>query len=545
MKRKISLMVILVLLLMHVLTGCSLGKAPGVGDMTGAGSGEGVLKLGVVAKGYGDEYLYALAEAYQEKTGIETVVTKSTPLETALRSLLNAGEQNNDIDVFFDIWNVGMSALATKNYINGYDRAFATLSDIYDAVPEGYGDNKTLEEIVMPYALKASTWGGEEQGFGDGEQYFLCYATGMEGLMYNADLFEKYNLEVPKTTNQMFALMDQMKTINKGSYAVNEDGNKIYPYIYSGNVNYSNYPATAWWAQYDGVKVFELAQEGKNADGVYTVDSAKSVGKLSSFGIVSKLLAQESGYTDPTAYSSQFTDIQMKFLDNQAFMMSNGEWVEREMSGNFKDQSLNIKFMRIPMNSDIIIQCDSVKTEEQLVEVVSYIDGDITTRPTYLSDADLTRLTEARSVYCSEGNQHIAYIPVYSNMVDEAKDFLLFMMSKEGQEIMMNTCYGNMAPLNVDMTTFKGYDQISSLQKSKYEIISSTVGVSLVGNNYSHPMSYAGGVRTFYDNPNMESAFGIIKSSASFMTPEELWMSDYNKLASNWDTAIKNAGVSN
>lgn len=541
MKKKIVVCMLTGLMLISSLAGCSLGRAQT--DTNDLSEGD-VLKLGVLAKGYGDEYVYALAEAYETKTGVKTIVEKSTPLDTALRSMVQAGEEINDIDIFFDIWNTGMNAVATKNYVNGYERAFVSLSDIYDKELEGYGTGKTLKETVMPYALQACTWGGEE-GFGDGEQYFVCYVTGMEGLVYNATLFEKYGLEVPKTTNQMFTLMEQMKKLDNGTYAKNDDGRNIYPYIYSGNVNYTNFPAKAWWAQYDGLEVFELAQKGKNADGVYTVDSLKSAGKLSAFNIASKLLAQDSGYFDTTAYASAFTDVQVKFLDNQAFMMSTGEWLEREMSDNFGDSSVDVRFMRIPMNSDIVNKCDSVKTEEQLVETIAYIDGDTSERPVYLSDADLEKLVEARSIYASEGNQHIAYIPVYSDMVDSAKDFLLFMLSKEGQEIVMERCNGNTAPLNVNFTTFEQYANISDFQKSKLEMMVSDIGVSLVGDIYVHPMAYAGGVRVFYDSPNMENAFGTIKSSSSFMTPKELWMADYNNMTSNWEKALKSAGVSN
>lgn len=543
-KRGIALALSAVMIL-QMLTGCSLGKAKEGGENSVGNSGDGVLKLAVQARGYGDEYLKQLAKAYEEKTGVKTSLVKSIADGSALRAGLQAGEKNNDIDIIFDIWPTAMGVLATANYVKGYERAFLPISDIYDKVPEGYGTDKTLEELMMPYALRASTWGGKDAGFGDGEQYFVCYATGMEGLIYNVSLFEKYNLTEPKTTNEFFALMEKMKKLENGSYAKNAEGHDIYPYVYSGKANYSNYLATAWWAQYDGINNFNLALEGKDASGNYTANSVKAVGRLSAMTLVSKLLNQKSGYADTTNYSISFTDVQLKFLDNQAFMMSTGDWIEREMEANFEGESLNIAFMRIPINSDIILNCDSVTTEEQLVETITYIDGETTTRPSYLSDADLARIKEARSVYCSEGNQHIAYIPVYSDMAEEAKDFLLFMLSKEGQEIMTEYCYGNMAPMNVDVTQFRTYDSLSSLQLSKYEMVVSEVGLGLVGNNYSHPMAYVGGVQTFYNVPSFESAFGVVETSSSFMTPEEMWQADYERMAANWSTNMQKAGVSN
>ena len=457
-----------------------------------------------------------------------------------MSSQLLAGAKNNDIDIIFDISPRLMRNVAVSNYVSGYERAYVDLSEIYNEVPEGYDTDKTLEELISPYALAASTWGGDSEGYGDGKQYFAVYTTGVEGLVYNADLFAEYKLTIPKTTNQLFDVMDQIKKLK----AKNNDGRVIYPYVYSGKANYSNYLGVAWWAQFDGVDVFYNMLEGKDASGTYSADSLKSPGKLSAMTIVSKIMDSDNGYADEGCYTQNFTDAQMKFLDGQAFMMSTGEWVEREMSGNFGEQDLNIQLMRAPINSDIILQCDSVKNEKQLIEAVTYIDGE-GEKPSYLSETDEARLKEARGVICSEGNQHVAYIPAYSNMAEEAKDFLAFMYSKAGQEIMLQYSYGNMAPLDVDVTKFDNYAELSAFQKSKYGMQTSEVGFNLVGNCYYHPMAYAGSVETFYNVPSMENAFGAVKSSDTYMTAEEIWLADYNRMAAKWDNEMKEAGVSN
>lgn len=541
-KRGVAL-VVAIMTAMQLVTGCSLGRAPE--SANGAASGE-ELQLGIVAKGYGDEFLKQLASAYEAKTGVKTTVVKSSAATDWVAPALLSGEKNNDIDIIFDINPNLMSSLAKKNYVKGYDRAFADLSDIYNEVPEGYDTDKPLKELMSSYAMRASTWDLEGEGYGDGKQYFICYASGIEGLVYNRALFEKYNLEEPRTTTEFFAILDKIKTISNGTYAKNDDGRTIYPYVYSGQTNYSNYLATVWWAQCDGVDAFNRALEGKDAAGNYTADSLKAQGKLSAMTHVSKLLDIESGYTDSsTCYSQNFTNAQVLFMDGQAFMMSTGEWLEREMSGNFSDAGLEVAFMRIPVNSDIVLRCGSVKTDEQLSEVIAYIDGDVEARPSYLSDADLEIIREARSVYCSEGNQHLAYIPAYSNMAEEAKDFLRFMMSKEGQEIMLQYSYGNMAPLNVDVTKFTQYENLSYFQKAKYEMWSSEIGMTLVGNNYSHPMAYAGGVTTFSNNPSFETAFGVVSTSSSYKTPLEIWTKDYEDAAKRWDSKMEQAGVSN
>lgn len=535
------------LVVMMLLSGCSLGKAPGSIGGNGGGSAEKgtELQIGIVAKGYGDEFAKQLAAGFEEKTGIKTEVVKSNAMGDWVSGQLLAGAENNDIDIIFDIRPTAMRDIAVSNYIKGYERAYVDLSDIYNEVLEGYGIDKTLKEIVSPYALRSVTWDLEGEGYGDGKQYFVNYVTGVEGLLYNVDLFEKYNLTEPKTTTEFFALLEKIKTLESGSYAKNDDGREIYPYVYSGKVDYTNMIARVWWAQYDGTDTYNKVLQGKDANGNYSTDSLKTQGKLSALNFASKLLAQDSGYTNPSSYNQSFTNAQVMFLDEQAFMMVTGDWVEREMSGNFESDSVNIAYMRIPVNSNIIKQCDTVTTEERLVETIAYVDGDTDTRPEYLSDSDLERIIEARALYSCEGNQHIAYIPAYSNMVEEAKDFFRFMLSKEGQEIMLQYSYGNMAPLNVDVTAFEYYASLSTLQKSKYDMLNSNIGLSLIGENYSHPMGYAGGVRDFYTSPTMETAFGVVKTSASYMTAKEYWEADYNLMAKDWEKMMTQAGVSN
>ena len=528
----ISIILAVSMVITMALTGCS-------GNLNGGPGGQGqatpeTLQIGVVNKGYGDQFAYKLAEAFEAKTGIDTMVVKSNSSNWTETTVLS-GAKNNQIDVIFDINNLAMKNLATAYYVDGYERAYADLSDIYEAPLEGYNTDKPLKELVYPYSLEACTWGGADKGYGDGKQYFVNWATGFEGLVYNKALFNKYGLSVPKTTNEMLALMDQMKALN----AKNADGYDIYPFAYSGKVNYLHYPQLVWWAQYDGIDNFNKILQGKDANGNYTAESQKTIGKLSSFTIVSNLLDLDKKYADPNSSSYNFTDAQVFFLAEQAFMMSTGDWLEREMSTNFEG-NMEIAFMRIPVNSDIVANCTTVKDDAQLSEVIAYIDGDVAEKPAYVSDADLAYIQSARSMYCSEGNQHICYIPAYSNNIEAGKQFIQFMLSKEGQEIMLAHSFGNMAMLNVDASQFNYYNSLSPLQKSKLDIMHNA---TFVGKNYVHPMYYAGGMELMYNN--LEMVFGVSKSSGSYKSPKTFWEEEYSRISGKYDSMMSQAGVSN
>lgn len=537
--RKLLCLLLALIMAVSVLTACTGNQGGNQGGAQGGKASPTTLQIGVENKGYGEDFAKELAKAFEAKTGIDTMVVKSNSSDWTETALL-AGSKNNDIDVIFDINNLAMKNLATAYYVDECERAYADLSDIYDQPLEGYNTDKTLEELVYPYSLDACTWGGEDKGYGDGKQYFVTWATGFEGLVYNKTLFEKYGFSVPKTTDEMFALMEQMKTVNNGTYAVNADGDTIYPFAYSGKANYLHFPQLVWWAQYDGIDTFNNTLQGKDANGNYAAESQKSIGKLSSFTIVADMLSSENKYTDPNSANYSFTDAQVYFLIEQAFMMSTGDWLEREMSNNKFENEKEIRFMPIPVNSDIIANCDSVTTDEQLSQVISYIDGDTAEKPAFVSDADLAYISSARSMYCCEGNQHICYIPAYSNNIEAGKQFIQFMLSKEGQEIMLQYSFGNMAMLNVDVSQFDYYGSLSSLQQSKLAIMKNA---TFVGKNYVHPMYYAGGMELCYNV--MEMSFGVDSGSGSYKTAREFWEQEFSMVSTKYDTIMSQAGVSN
>lgn len=501
---------------------------------------EDTLQIAIINKGYGSKFVYKLAEAYEAKTGVKTSVVKDTSLSTWSEVALKSGAKNNQVDVFFDIAQM-MKPLATKGYIEGYDRAFVDLSDVFSSVAEGYG-NKTIRELTSEYSLHEVTW-GDGKNWGDGKQYFANWAIGLEGLMYNKALFEKYNLTVPRTTTEMFNLFTTIKSISSGSYAKTTDGANIYPFVYSGKVNYMLYPAVTWWAQYDGVDTFNNYLQGKNKEGIYTADSLLSSGRLEAFKTVNQMILKTNGYVSDLCSSMEFTDAQMYFLGGEAFMMSSGDWIEREMEENFDPKTLQISFMKMPIVSSIIdvVPNKSIGNDAKLIEVIDYVDGN-GSKPVGVTDADIEYVAQARKIVCSEAGQHIMYVPIYSNMINEAKNFIKFTLSKAGQEILLENSYGNMSPLKVNINTFNYSSQLTPFEKSKYDIYNSD---TVLIREYSHPMGYLGGVQLFYNDPYMESAFGLINTSSQFMTPEQLWTKDYNAKRTDWNTMMQNAGVSN
>ena len=77
MKKRIIVLGLVAIMILQMLAGCSKKTTDEGGKVKGQDTGT-ELQIGVVAKGYGDEFAIQLAKAFQEKTGIKTEVVKSS-----------------------------------------------------------------------------------------------------------------------------------------------------------------------------------------------------------------------------------------------------------------------------------------------------------------------------------------------------------------------------------------------------------------------------------------------------------------------------------
>ena len=505
-----------------------------------------VLYIVVIDAGYGDEFIYEAEKRYEEKTGIPVEI-KSIAMKSYPETTLPAGPKNNEVDLYFGVGYQYFDTLAKGgSIVSGYDTIMADLTDVYETIPEGYGGEYMIGEMVGDKLMETVMY--------NGKPYFVPWAIGVESFIYNVDLFEKYNLTVPRTTDELLGLCQKIQELKKKEPIIAENGKEVYPLVITGGDSYYGYAARTWFAQYEGIEAYENFLQGKNADGDYTYEIYALQGRLECLEVLYDLLAYGNGNTNVNSLGYSFTQAQLKFLEGEAFMMSNGDWLEREMSGNFDPGSVNIRFMRLPVISSIIdnLPDKSVKNDAQLIEIIDYLDGGKSEElrqqfsGNYTQD-DITFIEQARRMCSSQIATLKAFIPSYSNRVEEAKNFLTFMYSKEMQSVVMEKTYGNMFPMLTSMcdpAELDAYETLSSLQKSKYEFLYDCIYIT---NNYAHPMYHLGGLSTLYypTGTTLENRLAVVPSSASFETPEEIYLGDYNYYKSMWSTIMSNAGVSN
>ena len=236
------------------------------------------------------------------------------------------------------------------------------------------------------------------------------------------------------------------------------------------------------------------------------------------------------------------TVVQTYFLNNKGLMTPNGSWIENEMKGSISANSAQIKMMKCPVLSSVGTLLGL--SEEQLVAVIAYVDGDADSSQTAyaesLSEDILNRIREARYIYLDESIQHHMVIPVTSDAKDAAKRFIQFYYSDEALQISEETC-GMILPAKYsDGSTRKGTND-SVYMKSCVELIGNQYAKSIQV-AYINPLFYNGGFQTFWHYDPITTF--TYSSNASQVWSYSKYIEEENKWwNANWNQILIDAGL--
>lgn len=535
----------MLLLSTGVMAGCNGG-----GDNTDNGDVKEV-QIGVVSKGYGNEFAKSLAEEYNKlHTDVKVTVKKTTPTATYQDTQLQLGKKKNNIDIFFTVTNTIFSTQGDATLYH-----WADLSDVYDSAAVGYAEadgTRTIEDLLDPSFVEYFT-------DTDGKQYSMPWTSGVVGLLYNKTKWNATNtnlknagkeeLTLPKTTDEMFALFEKIKTAD-----VKAASGNAYAFSYSGQNSYMHFMFNSLWPQYEGKTASENFFEGKNEQGVYTADIYNTKGREYAYDIVRSMILKSNGYVNDGDSSQTYDLEQLSFLRGNAFFSCNGDWMEREASAKFNPGDADVAILRTPVMSEIVnndkIKADFTGTDAEkdakLSAIVAFIDGNYIDGDSAPSEADAATLgvslTTLEFINHARLVRHtlpdfVAVIPEYSNELNEAKDFLKFMYSKAGQEIVMQETYGCGAPLTIDYSQMDYYKNGTSYTRSRLDLIKESIPY---GNAMNFPMEYLGRIMACAEL-KIASAFGTAgpKTAATFVKEE------YDGYKTTWETKMELAGVRN
>lgn len=473
--------------------------------------------------GYGTSFLEKVKEKFEEVYPGKTVdiVESVTLLGPEAEMKLKAGPKYNSTDLFFvGAPNFIQFVAKGEDMLKGYDCILEDLSDVYNS--PAYGEETLIKDKINPEQLDYFTF------VEDGKQYTMPWGAGINGMVYHSDVFEENGWDVPLTTNDMIALVEEIKA----------DG--WVPFTWPGGIGYWQYVFMVQWAQFEGLEGYRDFFRAKDANGNYTYELFAQEGRLEAMKYLEALIGPEENSFEGSI-TMNHTQSQMKFLDkeNKIAMMPNGDWLEKEMTSNFPAGSVEIKMMKSPVISSITKKLDTVKTEEKLKEVITAVDNGETSVEG-VSEADFERIAEARSMmYSSSGFDHNVLIPVYANAKDLAKDFLRILYSDWGLKTYLQETQ-SMLPFQGDL--YKDEDiapTLTTFQQSKFEIQENSTMIT--GLYYYDPLFYLASLRPFNYVTYIETKIGAIGEDK--MTAAEYFAADYEWIASRFEQYKQNAGI--
>ncbi len=483
----------------------------------GSKNDENTLVISAIKQGYGVKWLEALGEKFEEKKGVKVKIYP-TVKDDAIDVEVKSGASQSDL-LFESFPHWERIYRPTMVGSTTYDVLVEDLTELYKTkIP---GENVTIEEKFSDYVTNEFNL--------DGKYYHFSWVASQSGIVYNKKVWNS-EWKVPRTTNELIALCDTIKQ--------NTSGTKI-PFVYSLKSSYWGAVFSTWAAQYEGLEAMAQYNAGYDSDGNrYVPEMVLYDGFERCLEVMETLLKHENGYTHPNSKEYNFTDAQVKFLEGEAVMQPNGDWLQSEMSANFSADEVDIEMMKTPIISSITEKCSAVKTEEQLLQVIDYIDGvEGATLPAGLSDdhADVKKIREARAIYYA-GLNDTASIPVYSTKKDLAKEFLQFMASDEGIETYCKASGGYRMHFKYD------YEK-ESLKDVRSGFLDSTLNLWKTGKPFclsEKDRIFLGGMQFLRTNMNSVETYLSATNGIDRLTANQIFMKNYENVSAIWDSLYAN-----
>lgn len=456
------------------------------------------LKIMLFAQGYGTAWVEAMADAFEAKNeGVKVDIKLAQSGEVMKADLKNY--KYCDTDLYLDIVNgSGHSLMAEMSKAYDGKQAMRDLTYLFNSqIP---GEEVTLGEKMNTSLKDACVVDGRDtEDTKDDTFYYLPYVTATMGLYYNETVIDnalgKGNWKLPNTSDELIALCEQLKA--KGC-----------AFLLPGGLDqWAGSYYLAWWAQYEGMENFLKFFDGIGYDSTKNRETTnsnlifKQPGREAAAIASHNLLGYDKGYTLKNSIEINvynLNEYQTRFTlakNNYAFYPC-GDWLMQELENNstIKSDSV-IKLMKTPVISSIIESTNSYSKEKAkrlpnvtsdavLSQVVDYVDGK-GSLPAGVTEEEAAVVKEARNITGSMATNLVMYAPSFSNAKTLADEFMLFMASDEGIQILKDNCKGGFSPFNYE------YTNLNATEQSVYEATKEAI---YVDNFFFNPLFYSAGV---------------------------------------------------
>lgn len=416
------------------LAGCGTQAVTGLEDFKNRPKKVSVV---YVANAYGKEWITQVAKEYMTNYNKDTYISLKlsvTPDEDF--SKIATGSASADL-YFLD---------AALKDLKGTVEDVTDVWNGYATGEEGTDGAKLIKDKLTPLLKSMKDPHGTRS-------YSLPYSQGTTyGFVYNKTVLDAAfpnGYILPRTTDELFEMGDLLKDVDLSGIKEDQDVYLMSCSFADQNENLK-YSQQTWFYQMLGQEAAEQYYEGRYWDEEqqkYVFDEAKPTvyeaykDELKGlYNILDKLTTKDNGYVHMDAGSMDYiyasgavAGAGFKMNKSKAAFKVDGPYFESETkmfleSLKNRGQEQEMGMMHFPVASAIINRLETVNDDATLREVISYVDGEKTTKPEGVSDGDIAIVAEARGMtpmYLGGG----MVIPKTAANKAGAKDFMRFVCS--------------------------------------------------------------------------------------------------------------------
>lgn len=526
-------------LVMSLLTACGAGCRKS-GSKTG-GASDTVVDVKIYNAGYGIKWLESAAEnfeyVYKDKGYKINIVEKTNDVSDKAKNELPDVAKNN-IDLYFiDGVDVSEYIQSTPSKMLAKNQTLLEdLSDVYSSKAinfkgkeEGVSIESKLQSSNARF-YKFNGNGNDEYERFEGNYYSFPWASGAAGLYMNRSVLDRYDLEVPRTTDELLAQYDVIcpngKPVNSG----------VYPITYAGGnaMGYWMYMYDTLFAQYSGVEAENAFWNLKPTSDGYSVYSDEGI--LKALETIENVIDDKYVMNGTNNLSS--TNSQLNLLQGKALYACTGNWVYNEMSLNYSQYVDNMEMIKMPIISALGTKL-GFASDAVLSSVVKGIDDgktdNVIASENSVDAEKVAKVREARNVYFNASVNHVAVVPSYSPSKDVAKIFLRFLASDDNLDLYKQKTNSSLPFSYEGSSKYNANNFVKSVDN-----VSGSADAVMVAEDLYTSIIRQCGVMCFIDVPYATVFNEIAKKENSAQYYYEYGI---KQSRANWSTYLRLAGV--
>lgn len=552
MKKKLTK---LICLLFAIVMAFSASACFGGGG--GDSDSDNTLDIYLLYKGYGDAWLQDAMDRFKKEDWVKekypnlTVNYTFNSLDADAPQKLSQGASINKYDLMF---GVNLQGYESRGLI-------ADLTDlVYLTEVPGEPGVKVIDKVPQNVRDKIRRATGAPIREDGGDSYYVVsYVDGMFGMLYNQDILDQLDLEVPLTTDHFLEVAAEIASkgykAKTGTGGAEETQNTVI--MNNAKDKYWNSSFSAWWGQYVGVEGFSNFFEGYDAgEDVYnSINVLDMPGRLETLEFIQSALTNYQ-YKFSSSFSTDkgYKEAQTRFLMGDGAFHYNGDYFSTEMmleSAALKGSGIDydIKFMKMPVLSAMVKTLENKDMPDTLLrQVIKEVDNDVvyanSALKSQVSENDFNKIADARCIIgLRTAVGQAAVIPSYSPAKGLAADFLRFMYTTESIKSFVKSSGGLVFPTTYDVrndTSLTEY--ITDINKSKLDLLRGTSNYQVLHLPAEAATTLGkGGLTALKYDGTFESNFNV--NNTNLMTPSEILAAERAHWEGGWEQMLSAAGI--